>query len=320
MLIDYKDIEPIVYMQMKSAIKKGISHAYLFNLNENVYAEAMITDFVKNIICKEHIDKEEYNNCVLCNRIDSGNYTELKKIYPDGLWIKKEQLDELQKEFTTKSIESNKRIYMIYEAEKLNKSSANSLLKFLEEPQDGIIAILLTNNINLMLETIVSRCQLINFNKNKVEDYIKFNKITKEITLNKLAFTIWKIKDSNNIDSEKVLFIENLIKFIKKYEEEKTKTIISVKNYLLDYFDDKELIINFFECMILFYRDVLEYKLNNKVLYYDDYLDLVVKVSEKTSIDKLVKKINVIINSEKYIRSNANINLLIDNMIISMEE
>ena len=117
MLINYKDIEPIVYMQMKSAIKKGISNAYLFNLNDNVYAESMILDFVKSIVCQEHESEGEYKNCILCNRIDNGNYTELKKIFPDGLWIKKEQLDDLQKEFTTKSIESNKRIYMIYEAE-----------------------------------------------------------------------------------------------------------------------------------------------------------------------------------------------------------
>lgn len=320
MLNSYKDIEPVVYMQMESALKKGISHAYLFNLNDNVYAEQMINAFVKNIICKEHINETEYNNCSICNRIDNGNYLELKRIHPDGLWIKKEQLDELQKEFTTKSIESNKRVYIIYEAEKLNKQSANSLLKFLEEPQDGITAILLTNNINLMLETIVSRCQLINFNKNKVEDYINFNKIDKNITLHKLAFTIWKIKEVNNIDEEKISFIENVIKFIKKYEEDKTKTIISVKSYLLDYYDDKDLIINFFECMILFYRDVLEYKINRRVFYYDDYIDLVSKISEKISIDKLINKINIIINSEKYVRSNANINLLIDNMIISMEE
>ena len=59
------------------------------------------------------------------------------------------------------SLLENKRIYVIKEAEKLNTSAANTLLKFLEEPADDIIAILLTNNRYKLLDTILSRCQVL---------------------------------------------------------------------------------------------------------------------------------------------------------------
>jgi len=182
MLDEYKNFDNIVYSQLKGAIKKGISHAYLFNINENVYAEKMIISFIKSILCKEHESSEEYEKCSICKKVEEGNHFDLKKIYPDGLWIKKEQLDELQKDFSKKPVESDKKVYIIYEVEKLNKSSANSLLKFLEEPEEGIIAILITNNINLVMNTIVSRCQLINFKKNMLKN-ISIHWIKMKITL-----------------------------------------------------------------------------------------------------------------------------------------
>ena len=64
------------------------------------------------------------------------------------MWIKKEQLLELQEEFMTKGLLTSKKIYIITDATKLNTSSANSILKFLEEPADNIIAILLADNIH----------------------------------------------------------------------------------------------------------------------------------------------------------------------------
>lgn len=320
MLDEYKSFDNIVYSQLKGAIKKGISHAYLFNINENVYAEKMIISFVKSILCKEHESSEEYKKCSICKKIEDGNHVDFKKIYPDGLWIKKEQLEELQKDFSKKPVESDKKIYIIYEVEKLNKSSANSLLKFLEEPEEGIVAILITNNINLVMNTIVSRCQLINFKKNNVEEYINSIDENENNTINKLMFTVFKITNPSNINDENKKFINNVINFIEKYESEGRKLILTARNYFIDYVDDKNLIINFFECLILFYRDVIEYKLNKKTNYYNDYEQLVIKVSKKTDISNLIKKLNKIIEAELYIKSNANINLLIDSLIISMEE
>ena len=68
---------------MKNALKNNLSHAYLFDMNSNIYAENMVLAFVKSILCKEHVNKEEYELCSKCKRIDDGNYQELKKIVGD---------------------------------------------------------------------------------------------------------------------------------------------------------------------------------------------------------------------------------------------
>lgn len=320
MLNEYKDIDEIMYQQMKKNIS-NLSHAYLFNLNGNIYAKDMIMAFVKTIICGEHNTIEEYKNCDLCKRIDDGNYLELKQIEKDGMWIKKEQLDELQDSFSKKAIESNKRIYIIHESEKLNKSAANSLLKFLEEPQEGIIAILLTNNINQVFETIVSRCQKLTFKKNNIEEFIKYNKIDKKITLNKLLFSVWKLHSISDTVETDIYeeFINNVLKYIKKYETNGYKMIIYEKECFLDCFKEKDDINKFFECLILFYRDVLKYKIDGQVMYYDDYIDNIKNISDKNTELQLITKINVAIEKEKLIKNNINTNLLIDSLIIDME-
>jgi len=59
-------------------------------------------------------------NCLKCKRIDNGNYTEVRYIYPDGLFIKKEQLLELQSDFNLSSVEGKKLVYVIWNCEKMN--------------------------------------------------------------------------------------------------------------------------------------------------------------------------------------------------------
>ena len=309
MLEEYEKKEPIIYRQISNSIKNGLSHAYLFELNDNIYAYEMIMSFVKKVLSNGDDN--------IAKRIDDGNYPELKHIFPDGQLIRKEQLEELQKSFSTISLENDKRFYIIHDSEKLNVAAANSLLKFLEEPSDGIIAILLTNNINLMLKTIVSRCQILTFSKNKLEDYIKFNQITSNITLHKLFFTIWKNKDELN--EYHINFVKKVIEFINYYEKNKLKTIV-YENRFFEVFNDKTELNKFFECVILFYRDLLRYKFGSDVLYFDDYIDYIREFSCINTEEMIIKKINTLLEKVRLIKNNVNTSMFIDGIIIDMEE
>lgn len=308
MLEEYEKKEPIIYRQISNSIKNGLSHAYLFELNDNIYAYEMIMSFVKKVLSNGDDN--------IAKRIDDGNYPELKHIFPDGQLIRKEQLEELQKSFSTISLENDKRFYIIHDSEKLNVAAANSLLKFLEEPSDGIIAILLTNNINLMLKTIVSRCQILTFSKNKLEDYIKFNQIISDITLHKLFFTIWKNKDELNEYHRN--FVKKVIEFINYYEKNKLKTIVYENRFFED--NDKIELNKFFECVILFYRDLLRYKFGSDVLYFDDYIDNIREFSCINTEEMIIKKIKTLLEKVRLIKNNVNTSMFIDGIIIDMEE
>lgn len=149
-------------------INNRLPHAILLEVDDCNKSLTTVKNIAKLILCnnkEKSLDGLNCSKCNICNLIDNDNYPDLKIISSDGNWIKKQQLLDLQADFNNKSMLDNKRIYVINEADKLNTSSSNSLLKFLEEPEDDIIAILLTTNRYLLLDTIISRCQIFNLKK-----------------------------------------------------------------------------------------------------------------------------------------------------------
>ena len=194
--------------------------------------------------------------------------------------------------------------------EKLNVSAANSILKFLEEPADNIIAILITNNIYQVLETIISRCQIISLKNQKTEDNI-ISKIKSSISYNENLF------ETDEIFLEK---IDKIINFIKIYEKEKINTLLKKKKIWLEEFNDKLLLEFGLDNLILIYKDIINYKLNKKFDIYDIYHKELEKIANDNATLKLLKKINIISQMKEKIKFNANSDLLMDKLIISLEK
>lgn len=144
-----------------------VSHAYLIELNNYEQDLTFVYSFIKMILC--NISYEELESCQnpILTLIDDGNYPDIRVISSDTGVIQKSFITDLQKEYSNKSLLNGKRIYLIREAEKLNGFSANTILKFLEEPEDDIIAFLLTDNRYHVLDTILSRCQVLSLKEEK---------------------------------------------------------------------------------------------------------------------------------------------------------
>lgn len=152
-----------------------VSHAYLIEVSDYDKDFPLVILFVKLLLCKnaiKNVKELNCNKCNVCNLIDSNNYPDFKIIEPNGKEIKKQQIISLQDEFKNKSFLNNRQIYVIKEVEKLNLSAANTILKFLEEPEDGIVAILLTTNKFKVLDTIVSRCQNLSISYNELSEEV----------------------------------------------------------------------------------------------------------------------------------------------------
>ena len=188
-----------------------ISHAYLFEVDNYEEDLNYIYSFIKMILCKCSYDELKNSDNKIINLIDSNNYPDLFVIRPDGSSIKKGQLIDLQKEYSNKSLLDNKRIYIIEECEKMNQSSANTILKFLEEPEDDVVAILIADNRYHVIDTIISRCQIISLKENFVcSDYSDEFIDLFECILKPKDFYIKYNNFIKNIISEKSILIEYL--------------------------------------------------------------------------------------------------------------
>ena len=166
---DLSNVKKMYISYINNVIRnKKISHAYLIELDNYECDIVYVYNFIKMILCNLEYDDLDKSNNKIIKLIDDGNYPDITVISTDNTVIKKTDILDLQKEFSNKSLYDNKKIYIIYSAEKLNNYSANTILKFLEEPEDNIIAFLLTDNRFNILDTIISRCQILSL---KEESY-----------------------------------------------------------------------------------------------------------------------------------------------------
>ncbi len=168
--------ESVVYRMLNQALKENeISHAYLFSGPQGclkkeagiLFAQSVLLE--KNeLIHEEELNAEEAN---VASRVATGNYADF--ILLDGYRkeaISKDEIGDIQSLFSkTSSEKSNRKFYLIDHAENMSISAMNALLKFLEEPEENVYAVLTTDNIDRLLTTVISRCVLIPFHPLKKE-------------------------------------------------------------------------------------------------------------------------------------------------------
>jgi len=309
MLDDFISDQAIAYKIFKnSIIKNKLSHAYLINTNGYHKGFDFAKAFAKYLLCPNN--ETGSHECSVCHLIDNNSYSEFKVIEADGLWIKKEQTDELQEMFSMKSL-SGRKVYIINGVENLNISASNSILKFLEEPEEGIVAILITDNIYKVLGTIVSRCQVINLNNIQVKsDDMLLN------VGNQLYNDSDKISEFVN-DSESINRIGHVIDFIEYLYSNKLDTLVYINKYWNDFFKGKDDYLFAFNIMIMFYSDVINYKMGNDIVL-SEFKSNIEKFSE-LDYNIINKILNLIMEVREDLYSNVNLNLLMDKFIIKME-
>lgn len=319
MLDDFKNQQVAYKIACHSILKNRLGHAYLIEANGCSNAFDFALAFAKMLLCENHFtNASSCTNCFLCKTIEDGNYPDLKIIRPDGMWIKKEQLEELQKDFSTTSTIGTKKIYIITDASKLNASSANSILKFLEEPAPNIIAILLADYSYQILDTILSRCQVIPLHKNSNQSFEDKELQMKSLIAHELYQEENTIKEfiEDSLSSDK---IKKIVQFLSYYEANHLKTLSHINHLFFDTFKEKNDILLAFQLMILYYKDMLNFKLKgNCSIFLLDYDKISVQASSNSVLD-ISEKLDIIMELQEKLKINANSNLLLDQLIIRME-
>ena len=161
----------VAFQTLANGFKSNrISHAYLISGSNEASLRQMAIYLAKSVVC-EKLEPLACEECINCLRIEEKNYPDYVFIDGSSESIKKQQIEDLQEAFSKVTLEVNgKKIYIIHLIEKATLGAVNSLLKFLEEPIDDVVAIITTQNISKVLATIISRCQLI-----RLKDYNSYD-------------------------------------------------------------------------------------------------------------------------------------------------
>lgn len=147
----------------KTIAKQQLAHAYLFNGPKGADQKVMAKWLSMRLFCQSLIDGQPCGTCSNCIRIKQDEHLDVITIKSDKATIKVDAIRLLKQEFTKSAVESNHKILIIERADTMTVSAQNSLLKFIEEPLGNTLIMLLTENKNQLLPTIISRTQVVEF-------------------------------------------------------------------------------------------------------------------------------------------------------------
>ena len=324
---ELKEIQPQVYQMLQNSMRKNrIAHAYLFEGERATGKKETGVLLAKSLFCESpNEDEVPCNKCANCRRIDNDNHPDVHVIEPDGLSIKKEQIQYLQEEFTKKSVESSKKIYILVDAEKMTVQAANSLLKFLEEPVSDTLAILITEHSQRILSTILSRCQLIAFQPLPTE--LLRDKLEEQGIDAQTAAIVSQL--TNSFDQAMQLgtddwFAQAQRKVVKLYEvlnQSRMKALVYLQEDWFNHFKEKEQIDRGLDLLILIYKDLLYIQLDKR----DAILFRTIEVQlEKYALqcvqNKLTLQMEAILEAKRKLMSNTNPQLVIEQLVLNLQE
>jgi DNA polymerase-3 subunit delta' len=302
-----------------------VAHAYLFEGPRGTGKRELALYYTKVLLCEYVVDAAPCNKCRNCKRVDSGNHPNVYLIEPEESSIKKHQIQQLQEEFAKTAVESNRKIYIIEHAERMTSNAANSLLKFLEEPLSVTTAFLLTEQAQLILPTIQSRCQSIHFNPLPVKYF--------EEHLNKLNIgpqlipVLARITNSEPIAVEMAQeewFAQARALVIELYEAlvtSKKDSLLLIQQSVSRNFETKEQLQTVLDLFVLLFKDMLYiYAEQEQNVVFKNEETLMRQALNRYSLEKITNCLEIILRAKTRLTSNANMMLVLEQMTIELQE
>lgn len=296
-----KEKQKIVYNILDNSLnQKKLSHAYLFSGVKGSLQDEMALALSQTLVCET--GTWACGVCDQCVRIKEDNYPDFIILDGRKQLIKKDDVIKLQQKFSLTAFEvAAKKIFVIRDAHNMTAGAANALLKFLEEPSSDVIGILISDDIESMLPTIVSRCTTLTFKALSSKD-------TYEIALSqgidkRDAYYYSRVVNKylsleTFLDEESYqLFKKSFEKFLNALVEDSDRALFVIQNDLLKHANKEEMneaVRMFLDMLIVFLNDLMtsvdvdewyndissKYKKN---LVYLDFLEIVLETKNKVS-------------------------------------
>ncbi len=274
---------------IKEALKSGrLSHSYLISGSEEI---ALGKSIAKHVLCKQ--EHTGCGSCSSCLKLASDNHPDMMLIEPDGASIKNAQVEAFQEFIYIRPFESAYKIVVFQKAHLMTDRAQNRILKVLEEPPEYAVFIFLTSQTDLMLDTVLSRCQVIS------ED------------------------ETTEVNTDEPM-MEKVLELAKGIETADVGRVFEYGPYLKK---EKEKISEFLMMLSILLRDALIYRETSNIhlitrqnLSILNYKDNVFGLSKGLSRTKNIALIECIEETDLKLKNNMNFDLTIDKLLVKCIE
>ncbi|KGK90625.1 DNA polymerase III subunit delta' [Clostridium sp. HMP27] len=310
----FKDIigHEAIKKQIMHSIDNGrFSHASIITGEDGLGKSLIARD-----IAYELLNKDRNRQCVdIIEARISGNK---KSIGVD-------EIEKLIEEINSKPYEGNKKVIIIYEADKITNQAQNAFLKTIEEPPSGVYIMLLCEHLDSLLDTIRSRCQaykLHHLTCEEMERFIigRYSNLNKEEVHSMMAF-------SDCIPGRAEKYIED--KSLKEIRSLALDILLNIKGKDFDIWHYEDILVKYkgqwnevLTWFLSFIRDSLIYKEINNIdmIINVDKIEDIKKLSEMFSFNELNDIIDIIKSTRVKLEKNVNVGLVFESMLLDIQE
>ncbi len=155
---------------------RRLAHAYLFVGPRGVGKRRFAQQLAKSLLCESSSDPiDACGKCPACFQVESGTHPDLILVSrpDDKLELSIDVIREISSRLALKPARGGTKIAIIDDADDMNDTAANAFLKTLEEPPSHSLLILVATDVETLLPTIVSRCQVVRFTALSTSDVVE---------------------------------------------------------------------------------------------------------------------------------------------------
>lgn len=325
----FKDIvgQEHIVKHMKNAIKLNkLSHAYMI-CGEKGMGKKLLADRFSMLLQCEAGGDEPCMECHACKQSLTRNNPDIKWVYhekPNTISVE-EVREQLVTDISIKPYSSRYKIYIIDEAEKMSVSAQNAILKTVEEPPEYGVIILLAESKEMMLETILSRCVILETKpliKKEFKQYFQLNGKVIDYEADSLyEFSAGNIgKAKQMLEKEDYSSMrEHIVDVLKNLKDLDAARLNSKVKAATDYKND---INGYIDLLNMWFRDVLLYKAtknDNKIIFKDN-ATIIKRQSMSYSYEAINQILEEIKTVQKRMASNVNFETSLETMYLKMRD
>lgn len=323
-MMSFKDIigqDNAVNLLVEQLKNRRVSHAFLFIGKDGVGKKRLALEFARALFCPEK-EADACGICLSCKKVVHQNHPDIRLIEIDeGDNIKIEQIRELQQEIAYKPYESDRKVFIIDQADQMTVQAANSLLKTLEEPPSYAIIILLAEGTDSLLPTVISRCQKIQLNKlprEEIEKKLKLEGIRADraeviagLVDGSLGRALSLLGDEEFLNNRQEVY-----SILYNLDKVDTVDLFKQADKLTSYLDNG---LPLFKLILSLFRDIILYKQgnNNRIVNFD-LIDYIKVMGKKYKIEELIGIVNLTNTISGYIRANVKKDLALQNLLLKI--
>ncbi len=258
--------------------------------------------------------------CKSCRKIAANNHPDIIQVQPSGPFIKIEQIRTVLQTLARKPYEAKTRVVIILEAQCMNASASNALLKILEEPPDRSMLVLIANHRSDLLATIASRCQPVQFNRISPKRIASW--IVKERDLNPQTADIIAAMANGSLSNARTMIDENwwqgrkwLIAELQHLSLQPAARLLALAE---KFAREKESLAGRLEIIKSWFRDLIINPYDHRKVINQDVSDRIKEAAVKTDTRVHLSKLDAVQKMQSRLKANTNLRLSIEKLLIEL--